>query len=48
MFGLYIAEFELRGRDRAVYGDKLLHELPKKEEMERFLAEQIKQVGRGE
>jgi len=29
MFGLYIAEFELRGRDRAVYGDKLLHELSK-------------------
>jgi len=29
MFGLYIAEFELRGKDRAVYGDKLLHELSK-------------------
>ncbi len=29
MFGLYIAEFELRGKDRAVYGDKLLHKLSK-------------------
>ncbi len=29
MFGLYIAEFELRGKDRAVYGDKILHELSK-------------------
>src|SRR4030043_783009 len=29
MFGLYIAEFELRGKDRAVYGDRLLHELSK-------------------
>lgn len=29
MIGLYIAEFELRGRDRAVYGDKLLSELSK-------------------
>ena len=27
MFGLYIAEFELRGKDRAVYGDKLLYKL---------------------
>jgi len=29
MFGLYIAEFELRGKDRAVYGDQLLHKLSK-------------------
>jgi predicted nuclease of restriction endonuclease-like (RecB) superfamily len=29
MFGLYIAEFELRGKDRAVYGDRLLQELSK-------------------
>ena len=27
MFGLYIAEFELRGKDRAVYGDKLFVDL---------------------
>lgn len=29
MFGLYIAEFELCGKDRAAYGDKLLHQLSK-------------------
>ncbi|MEK6777220.1 MAG: DUF1016 N-terminal domain-containing protein [bacterium] len=27
MIGLYIAEFELQGTDRATYGDKLLSEL---------------------
>ena len=27
MIGLYIAEFELHGADRATYGDKLLSEL---------------------
>lgn len=29
IFGLYIAEFELRGKDRAVYGEKLLDKLSK-------------------
>jgi hypothetical protein len=30
MIGLYISEFELRGADRATYGDKLLNELAKR------------------
>lgn len=43
-----LVEYALAGMDNQLFVSKYQIELPKKEDMERFLAEQIKEVGRGE
>ncbi|MGD9157098.1 MAG: DUF1016 N-terminal domain-containing protein [Desulfobacteraceae bacterium] len=43
-----IIEYVLAGMDNQLFVSKYQLELPKKEDMERFLALQIKEVGRGE
>ncbi len=43
-----LVEYALAGMDNQLFVSKYQLELPKKEDMQRFLAEQIKEVGRGE
>ncbi len=43
-----LVEYALAGMDNQLFVSKYQLELPKKEDIERFLAEQIKEVGRGE
>jgi predicted nuclease of restriction endonuclease-like (RecB) superfamily len=43
-----LVEYALAGMDNQLFVSKYQLELPKKEDMERFLAEQIKEVGRGD
>jgi hypothetical protein len=43
-----LVEYALAGMDNQVFVSKYQLELPKTEDMQRFLAEQIKEVGHGE
>jgi hypothetical protein len=42
-----LVEYALAGMDNQLFVSKYQLELPKKEDMERFLADKIKEVGRG-
>ena len=42
-----LVEYALAGMDNQLFVSKYQLELPKKEDMERFLADQIKEVGCG-
>lgn len=43
LIGMYISEYQLNGQGRAKYGEMLLPELPKKEEMQKFIEEKLKE-----